>query len=528
MKAAHRLSLLAALAAGVALRLWNLRDQILGGDELHALRAAVARTVPEILTTYALTDSCLPLTALYRWLLDRGVSLSEMTFRMPSLLCGTLALALLPWIFRERVPRPVVHCYAWLLALSPLLVLYSRIARSYLPMLLCGVLAVMAFEAWWRTRAWRWGGAYVLFGALALWLHLGAGPLVAAPFLFAVGDLAVHKEDRWRRLRDLVLLGMGLSLACALFLVPARASLVRLVGKKMVADLPGPEAWWDVLRLQAGTPVAGLAVLFWVAAVVGLLLLLREQPRLGAFTLTVVVGHLAGMLALAPQGMGHPLVLNRYLLPALPFVLLWVACAGGWLWTRRATAAAPLLFLLLVAGTGPFADPVLRRSSFGHHNDFVDFVHPRATVPPGVLSSLYRDLPPGPVLEAPWPFAWDFGRVFYLAQQIHGHRVLVAAPYDLPRRPGIRFRNEIPPDPAAILASPARTVVVHLRLSWEDDRVQTAGMPPSRRMRAKARRAYRRAGEHLAARLAAAWGPPDAADGYVRVWDLERVRRGAS
>src|SRR5687768_286687 len=79
------LSLLGSISAGLGLRIWNLRGQVLGGDELHAVRAAVARTVPEILTTYSLTDHSLPLTALFRWLLDHGFTLSEWTLRLPSL-----------------------------------------------------------------------------------------------------------------------------------------------------------------------------------------------------------------------------------------------------------------------------------------------------------------------------------------------------------------------------------------------------------------------------------------------------------
>src|SRR6185436_8381434 len=91
------LPLLGSVFAGLGLRLWNLRGQVLGGDELHAVRAAVARTVPEILTTYSLTDHSLPLTALYRWLLDHGVTLSELALRLPSLLCGALALVVFPY-----------------------------------------------------------------------------------------------------------------------------------------------------------------------------------------------------------------------------------------------------------------------------------------------------------------------------------------------------------------------------------------------------------------------------------------------
>lgn len=526
------LALAGSVFAGLGLRIWNLRGQVLGGDELHAVRAAVARTVPEILTTYSLSDHSLPLTALYRWLLGHGFTLSELTLRLPSLLCGALALVVLPYTFAGRVPRPALLLFAWLGAISPALVLYSRIARSYLPMVLCGFVAVMAFEAWWRTRSWKSGAVYVLFGALAVWLHLGAAPFVVAPFLFALGDLFTRRGERWERMRGLAVLGTALALACSTFLLPARASLERLVAKKSVEQSVPLATVWDVLRLQAGTPSHTVAILFWIGALAGLVLLLRDRPRLGAFTLTVSAGHLLGMLILSPQGLGHPLVLNRYLLPVLPFVLLWEAHGLGRLWTRKAGGCTGLVaqryatrfFLLLLFWTGPFLSPGYRDGSFMHHNDFVGFAHPRATLPDDLVPAVYRDLPRGPVLEYPWPTVWDHGRVFYIYQRIHDRRVLVSAPLDLPRRPGIDFRNEVPPEPDAILASPARTLVVHLRLPWEEDRVQTPGRPPSRRMRPNLRQDYRRAGERLAARLVEAWGPPDKADGFVRVWDLERQR----
>jgi hypothetical protein len=120
---------------------------------------------------------------------------------------------------------------------------------------------------------------------------------------------------------------------------------------------------------------------------------------------------------------------------------------------------------------------------------------------------------------------WDFGRIFPIYQKIHDHRVMVSAPFDMPRREGLDFRNEVPPEPGAILASPARSLIVHLRLPWEGDRVQAPGRPPARPMRKKIRQDYRRAADRLAARLVAAWGPPDKADGFMRMWDLERVRK---
>lgn len=543
-------ALYGAFMAGLGLRIWNLRGQILGGDEMHALRSAVARPLSEILTTYAQADSSIPLTALFRFLLEQGFSLSEMTLRLPSLLCGLAAVLIIPRRFFGRVDRTTAEVLAFLVALSPALVLYSRIARSYMPMVLMSFVAVMAFEAWWRTRSRRSGLVYVLAAGLAVWLHLGAGPLVVAPFLFAAGDLLRdrHPAHRFgRRLLELTGLGVALVAAFALFLVPARESLLRMVASKSREQEVSWAALGDVLRLQAGTHSVTVTVLFWIAALAGLGFLLRSRPRIGAYTLTVVAGHVLGLFLLSPLAMGNPLVLNRYLLPVLPFVLLWVAQALGqpWpFWPRdrevgcavRAVPriAARLVFLLLI-WTGPFLSSGFRSSSFMHHNDFVAFQAPRATLPGEVVPALYRGLPRGPVLEYPWTTVWRYNRSFYIYQRIHGRRVMVSAPpnlpRDLPRHPRIDLRNEVPPEPAALLASPARTLVVHLKPGWEEDRVvvpggrrrgEGRGMRP---MPADTRRQLRRAGERLAERLTREWGPPDYADDVVRSWDLERLRR---
>jgi hypothetical protein len=236
------------------------------------------------------------------------------------------------------------------------------------------------------------------------------------------------------------------------------------------------------------------------------------------------------------MGMGNPLVLNRYLLPVLPFLLLWVAQALGQTWppTREAGCivraapriAARLVFLLLI-WTGPFLSAGFRSSSFMHHNDFVAFQAPRATLPDEVVPALYRNLPRGPVLEYPWTPVWRYNRSFYVYQRIHGRRVMVSAASNLPRHPRIELRNEVPPEPAALLASAARTLVVHLKPGWEEDRVVSLRREEGRPMPPDVRRQLRRAGERLAGRLTREWGPPDYADEVVRSWDLERLRRKA-
>jgi hypothetical protein len=552
---------LLAVTAGIALRLWNLGGQVLGGDELHAVRAALSQPLPALLTTYQLADSCIPLTALDRLLLDHGMALDEWRLRLPVLASGLAALAVLPALARRRLEPAARALFCALVALSPLLVLYSRIARSYMPATLLSFAAVMAFDSWWApgrgSGAGRAGGphaaavAYVVLAALAVWFHLGTAPIVVAPLLYGAGELALaaisHTRSSrgggrgpWasRRVAALAAAGAGLAASCALFLVPAYPSLARVVAAKRQAQEVPAATWWAVLRLQAGTGQRLPALLFWAAALGGLAVLLHRRPRLGGYLAALALAQPLGILALSPLGLARPQVLDRYLLPALPVVLLWVAAglAHPW-WPRQGRlgragqrlGAAGLVLVWLAAG--PFADPDFRASSFMHHNDMVAFALPRATAPPGGPPVPYRALggPPGTaVVELPWPPAWDFGRCFYVYQEIHGLRVLVATPAAVLPAGRLRLRNRVSPDPAALLGSGARYVAVHRHLAVEEDRLRLPpGAPPPRRMPAALAAELAADGERAAARLAAAWGPPAFADADVAVWDLRR-RPGAA
>jgi hypothetical protein len=167
-----------------------------------------------------------------------------------------------------------------------------------------------------------------------------------------------------------------------------------------------------------------------------------------------------------------------------------------------------------------------------HHNDLVAFVLPRAAAPPGGPPRPYLALggPPGTALvELPWPPVWDFGRSFYVYQEIHGLRVLVAAPAGALPAGGLRMRNRVSPEPAALRASGARYVVVHRHLAVEEARLRLPpAEPPPRRIPPLVAAQLAAEGERMAALLAAAWGPPAFADGDVAVWDLRRKSRAPS
>ena len=505
---------------GAALRLWNLPAQILGGDEVHALRAAVNFPLSRILVTYQLADNCIPLTALYKLFMLGGLPMTELTFRLPVLLCGLAALLALPAAFAGRLDGRAVLVYRWLVAISPALVFYSRIARSYMPMVLLTFGAAMAFEAWWRTRSWRAGAAYVVLGAMAVWFHLGAGPIVAAPFVFAAGELLARRVDLGRGLRDLVVLGLSLTAAFALFLVPARRSLLALIASKRKGD---QAVLWndlvpDLLRLQAGTGRIWLVALFCLAALAGLALLLRRDRRLALFTVTVAAGHVAGILILSPMGLNNSTIFGRYLLPIVPFTLLWVASAFGGPGIAR-TLGAGLLVLLLAVG-GPFASPLSWRTSFLHHNDFVGFYKPVQALPAEAVPAFYRRLRGETVIEHPWAYRWDTNHAFHRYQAAHGGRVKVSSPQGILFRPPLALRNVVRPEPEALCRSGARYVIVHMNIAREEDRMSGARLSDFQ-IFGGLRRTLRQSSAIVANRLRGEWGEPVYADRRVRVWDLD-------
>jgi hypothetical protein len=508
------------------LRLFRLGEQVLGGDELHGVRVALAEPVGRILTTYRTADPGLPLAAFFRALMDAGVQPAEWTFRLPVLLFALATPLLIPGLALRLgwLERRAALWLAWLLALSPLLVLYGRIVRPYGIVVLLVFLALGAFFRFWEaTRGrWGWGATFALCGASALYLNLIAAPVLMTPWLFAGLDLLKRRNPRAAaRLASLALLAA----ACgAAFLIPAWDSFRALTGAKGGAGALPWETVESGLLLLAGTPLPTVAALFWGGAAVGCVLFVRAHRRPGLFLLTGFVGHLGGLLLLAPFGMESPAVFSRYLLVLLPIALLWIAHALAHLWPRH----QPILAAALVAGlflATPLARPAWWATSFLHHADTLRFDRPRPTVTAGKIPTPYRllgEVPPGPIVEAPVRTPWRFARAPFAYQRHHGRRVLLLSDDPQLCDPRLALRNHICPTPESLDALRQRgavALVVHLDPMTEEGWVE--GPPPARDRRApQTRRRLAAQAQRLTEWLEGELGPPAIREDGVGVWVL--------
>lgn len=546
MTAAAALGMAAAICLGEVLRFWGLLGAVIFGDELHAIQSAVGLDLKQILTTYRMADHCIPMAAYDRLLVASGVRLTELLVRMPSVIAGLGTLVALPLAVARVSDRGTAIVFGWLLALSPTLIYYSRIARPYAIVVLLGFGAAASFWAFRQTRRPLWGGAYAVLGAAAAWFHPGVAPFVIAPLVFVgVEALVGARSERRRRLAEATGLGALLATFIALYLVPGLRSFLRLLEAKSSAGTPELVDVAKVLLVQSGSMSPGFAVLFWLVVGCGFVYMgLRNRP-LALYTATLVLGQAAAVGLFRPSGVDNVLVLNRYMLITLPATLLWAAFGLTALWClprgRLAGRAVVTAFVVWLVATHPYvADPWLRLGPLSAGNAAVAFFRAPPEVPAALVPDVYRLLGREPgrgaVVEIPSEAGWYRARAETDLARVHGRPVIFARPEEWLRAPAVSLRSLVSTAPGAVLASGARFVVLDLnryRLWRTIVKIRLRGLDPdeldSQELErlvpmTAARAEHARLARRMAARFEAAWGPPQLVDGTIRVWDLAVVR----
>lgn len=339
-----------ALGVGAVLRLAFLLDETPHFDEWHPLLAVKRQGVEKLATTFGVADRSIPV-ALYLELLSRTSGLTDFAARAPFVAIGLASLVLLPWALVRRgrhasLLRPV---FALLLALSPLLVYYSRTIRPYGATTLLAVLAIAALERHRRSGGRRlWLALAVAASAATAWLLP-----VHFPFCFAALS-AAWLQTRWRRGgREARPYLVAAAVALALALLPLVPALAR--DAAALVDKAGTASWRPFALSRAPALLCGTrsVALGWIWLAAAALFCARAAKRGDATRQLLAAGALGQVVALAlirPFGLHDPIILGRYLLPLAPVgwvcVLDGARTLGG---RRRAARGAPWQPMLLLA-----------------------------------------------------------------------------------------------------------------------------------------------------------------------------------
>jgi hypothetical protein len=531
----ERPALGAAFVVALALRLWQVDRQVMLDDEWHAIAMLSTAGYARIASTFGIVDHSIPLTLFYKAVADLGW-LSEAAMLSLPLLCGMLTFVALV-VAGGRVMRPGERVtFAWLLAVSPLLVLYARQARPYALTLLLTLAALAAAIAWWRRRrAWH-GALYVAAAVPAVYAHL-----IVAPAVFGVWiALAVEAVRERRRLPDLaraLLPGVVAGVVVALLLAPPLTADWGALEAKAGADRVTAHSAFRAAGMLLGTGSGVMALGLLALAVVGVRESLARARFATRVVLTVLVLQTLAVVASGALWLSWPMVLARYLLLIVPFAAWAVALGVGRLGAHVGAAREPVaavagVFLAAaVLLTGPLPPLLVTPNAFfAHHAFWADFDPARNRVlreiSEGPIPAFYREMaarPAGEVtlIEAPWRFESMFNRQ-PLFQRVHRQHVRiglvggVCAPgafAEQPRRFPSRFRNLVDlAAPDGVVRSRGDYLVVHRRLELSNmsEPWQTwdgRGLPPV---------------DGCLPTFAARFGPPVHEDETITVYALRR------
>jgi hypothetical protein len=527
----------AAVLLGAYLRFDQILSQVLIDDEWHAVHQVLQRTPAAMLFDFGWADYSIPLGIL-DWYEARWFGLSETALRAPMLACGLATLVVLPLYVAPRVGRATAAVFAVLLAISPLLVIYSRMARPYAMTLLLGWIAHAAFvrySASGRGHALA-GVTYTTAATLALWLHPVIGPFVLAPLLWGGLQLrhAVPAERRARLLRLLwVALPTGVAIVL-LVLPPIVTHPESLLGKAGV-DVPTLGTLIGVWYAWLGTASTGALILCIGLAAYGAGDIWRALPEAHSGVLGIALT-LLGVMVARPAWSFHPATLARYLLPFLPLLLLAVA-AGGIRCARRiairatgarrvlavGVAALPCVALAIGSPLAPMLRyPSTQTDGLVYYMDFRPAKNPFLPYIEAIpLSPFWQTLatqPPGSLRIAAAPFYfesynWDAARWERVSHQrvLPGYLTGLCVSQrwgEVPQSPLFDFRNAVHLADQQSVALRKIDYVV-----WQKPYLQTSKGKPE---------AIGDDTAHCEAILRARFGPPVFEDAYLIAFHVTR------
>ncbi len=423
---------------GIMLRTYNLTPQILVDDEWHMVhRLSGNPTFMSVVNDFGANDHSVGLSAII-WMITRLTTANELILRLPSLLAGLALLFVFPLFTSRLLSRGNALVASYLVAISPTLCFFSRLARPYAVTTLLAFVAVCSCYVWLRTGSRRSAVLYTLTAAPVPIFHLPALPSVVAPALFALLLVASRRDQLAPTTRSLLaVFGVAFLLMAALISYPLVHSIVDLSGR-LNTDRITLDTLRGAIELLIGTSYSAVVVAAVTLGLIGIVGIYISDWLLGCYLLTIISVQFLCVLGSRAAAIHTPVVAARYFGVVLPLLLILPAYGAQCIVRLRARATTcdcsariGLALAVPLLGFGPlpwiygapnnFTNHISYQADYDRHRYFERFR-------PAAISSFYAYLsgsfPPNSiaVIEAPWYFYFH-SYAYY--QRIHEQRVII-------------------------------------------------------------------------------------------------------
>ncbi|MCH2185864.1 hypothetical protein MK280_08330, partial [Myxococcota bacterium] len=318
--------LVLAFGLGGGLRLDGVGPAFLFGDELHSL-FGLSQGYSHLISHFSSTGSGMALPLMQRALVD-GFGNNHWAIRAPAWIPGLLLLPLTWWAVRRWLGEGMALGATWLVAASPVLIFYSRFARSYA---LVALLVLLFLERVQKaaSRPNLSIGAFSLLVGLAAaipFVHptaLGSVVPIGLAGACAAGWESGGPGSTVRRPWVALLAVLPVAgLLCIALHWPARESLLAFVSAKTTQVYAGAFGPLDVARLVTGSDP--LTLVLASLALVGALSITGRWGWRAAPLLAATAGPFVVIALTRPYGDAYAYA--RYVIAAVvPFLILTVA-----------------------------------------------------------------------------------------------------------------------------------------------------------------------------------------------------------
>lgn len=411
------LILFVGLALGIFWRVQDVPRVFLFGDEYHSL-AVTTEPYSRILTTFDDKGSHVVLPLLQKAAVDL-VGPGLWSYRLPALLPGILTLFVFYYFAGRMIGKTPATIAALALAVSPIHIFYSHFGRSYCLLVLLCFLLVASARWLARTRGRIPGIVTALLVGAIPYVHLSGIGLVVGTGLACCIVMWRRRRSPRDILHPILVFGVGVLLAIALFF-PILGQLYHYLTRMPEEAMARPFGFIGIVDLLAGGRIPAFVWLGAVPLASGLLWWKRHDSA--PWLTAAFIGPLLALTLTRPHGMEYAHA--RYLLPALPFILIMLSYMlhqGAAMLVRgaaveRLTLGAGLVLITAVFLTGP-ASPLLAKD--------------------GPYANTYIGMKRLPAFDREFPFTPEFYHT--LAGEPEGVRIIEAPARRY--RPILLYRN---------------------------------------------------------------------------------------